>query len=124
MKIKYIIHAVTLALFICSCGSSYKQNPSVRRPYTPSSAPQKAHQVKLPDAPEPKPQGPTQTSPNYLIHIVQKGETLMTLYTNKDLDVNELERWVFSSIEWGLTQTKPQQLVSHIVDKNGPRAYS
>jgi pyrimidine-nucleoside phosphorylase len=55
---------------------------------------------------------------------VQKGETLMTLHTNKDLDVDELERWVFSSIEWGLTQTKPQPLVSHIVDKNGPRAYS
>jgi hypothetical protein len=31
---------------------------------------------------------------------------------------------VFSSIEWGLTQAKPQPLVSHIVDKNGPRAYS
>ena len=55
---------------------------------------------------------------------VQKGETLMTLHTNKDLDVNEIERWVFSSIEWGFTQTKPQPLVSHIVDKNGPRAYS
>jgi pyrimidine-nucleoside phosphorylase len=55
---------------------------------------------------------------------VQKGETLMTLHTNKDLDVDELERWVFSSIEWGLTQAKPQPLVSHIVDKNGPRAYS
>lgn len=55
---------------------------------------------------------------------VQKGETLMTLHTNKDLDVNELEHWVFSSIEWGLIQTNPQPLVSHIVDKNGPRAYS
>jgi hypothetical protein len=48
----------------------------------------------------------------------------MTLHTNKDLDVNELEHWVFSSIEWGLIQTNPQPLVSHIVDKNGPRAYS
>jgi pyrimidine-nucleoside phosphorylase len=55
---------------------------------------------------------------------VQKGETLMTLHTNKDLDLDELERWVFSSIQWGASQAEPQPLISHILDKNGLRAYS
>ena len=55
---------------------------------------------------------------------VQKGETLMTLYTNKDLDVGELERCAFSSIEWGTFQAEPQPLISHILDKNGLRVYS
>jgi len=55
---------------------------------------------------------------------VQKGETLMTLHTNKDLDIGELERCAFSSIEWGTFQAEPQPLISHILDKNGLRVYS
>lgn len=55
---------------------------------------------------------------------VQKGETLMTLYTNKELNAEELERWVFSSIELSVKPAKQPLLVSHLLDKNGLRVYS
>ena len=56
--------------------------------------------------------------------FVSEGETLMTLYTNKELDVIELEQWALSATTLDSNSEKPDTLVTHILDKDGLREYS
>jgi hypothetical protein len=48
----------------------------------------------------------------------------MTLYTNKELDVIELEQWALSATTLDSNSVKPDTLVTHILDKDGLREYS
>ncbi|EDM26249.1 prophage LambdaCh01, N-acetylmuramoyl-L-alanine amidase [Lentisphaera araneosa HTCC2155] len=89
---KYIKHICLLGV-IClfyACSNSYRQNPNVRKPYTPPT--QKNTPATLPDAPDPTPSKPTQTTPNYFIHIVKKGETLTAIAKRYQTSVNSIAK--------------------------------
>ncbi|WDE96404.1 N-acetylmuramoyl-L-alanine amidase [Lentisphaera profundi] len=90
---KYIkcFSLLVLAYLLYACTSSYSPNSSVHKPYTPS-IPTPPAPIKLPDAPEPTPEEPTQATPNYLIHIVKKGETLTAIAKRYRSSVNSIVR--------------------------------
>ncbi|MDD7983717.1 N-acetylmuramoyl-L-alanine amidase [Lentisphaera marina] len=83
---KYIKHICFLGLIglLYACSNSYRHNPSAHKPYIPPAP------AKLPEAPEPKPEEPTQATPNYLIHIVKKGETLSAISKRYKTTVNSI----------------------------------
>ena len=56
--------------------------------------------------------------------FVSKGETLMTLHTNKELDVIDLKQRAISAISVHDDSVTPDTLVTHILDKDGLRKYS
>jgi LysM repeat protein len=87
---KYIKHICLLGLIglLYACSNSYRHNPSAHTPYTPPA--KRTDPIKLPEAPEPTPQGPSQTTPNYLIHIVKKGETLTAISKHYKTSVNSI----------------------------------